>query len=80
MSLGGKRSRFNLALAAHYLRLGFQSMTRDQDEAAADVKLLMTAAGDDRINQILGLAGLCAGRARRIADEEERRLERVRAE
>jgi hypothetical protein len=67
-----RKSSFNLATAANYLRLAFQSMSRDQEEAIREVAQMLAMAGDDPVNRILGLSGLCAGRARRVADEMDK--------
>ena len=65
-----RKSTFNLMNAANYLRLGFQSMSRDQDEAIREIEMVLVWAGDDQINRVLGLANLCAGRARRVVEEK----------
>ena len=75
-----RKSTFNLMNAANYLRLGFQSMSRDQDEAIREIEMVLVWAGDDQINRILGLANLCAGRANREADKAVRRSARGRME
>lgn len=67
-----RSSKFDLYAASEYLRHGFQSMSRDQEEAREAYRRIRAAAGDNKINLILGLAGLIAGRAAKVADEEEK--------
>ncbi len=61
-----KPSTFNLGNALNYLRLGYQSMARDQRERDEGAKAIAALEDLDKIARIEAVARLAVERARRL--------------
>ena len=66
-----KRSIYDLGRAVHYLRLAYQSMSKDQEEATKEIGVVRDVADRDTVDLLLGFAGLCAGKAVSLKEERD---------